>query len=176
MARAGRKRKVDADRYPNGAVKPEEHPSPCVTKRLILASMAGMADPQWGTVAGRYFLTGALNSTQYEAAKRYGMVCEAYTGLILGPRPPKTSTGERGIVGSKIDPDTEMGEREAEHHIKARQRYDQTKSVMVGYSIEIERDLQRFCVGIGIVPDYDKFQEIKKILTKLAEFWKIDVR
>lgn len=176
MARPGRKRKIDADRYPNGAVKPENHPSPCVTKRLIMASLAGMADPQWGTVAGRYYLSGALDPNQYEAAKKYGMICEAYTQVLMGPRPPKTSSGEPASVSSQIDPDTDLGQVEAEHHVRTRQRYNQTKTILLGYDPMIERELTRFCVGLGSIPNYEDFRTIKKILTDFAEFWKIDVK
>ena len=58
MARAGRKRKLDAPRYPNGQVKPsEQEPSPTLVKRLASYSLAGMQDPQWGTVAGVFYLS-----------------------------------------------------------------------------------------------------------------------
>lgn len=176
MARPGRKRKMDVDRYANGSPKPDDQPSPCVTKRLVMASLAGMADPQWGTVAGRYYLSGALDPNQYEAAKKYGVLCETYSKAVLGPKPPKTSTGERGSVGGDIDPDTELGQLEADNHVRARQRYNQAKTMLLGHSPIIERELNRFCVGLGEIPNYEDFIQIKKILTEFAEFWKIDVK
>ena len=176
MARAGRKRKLDADRYPNGSVKPEEGPSPCATKRLIMASLAGMADPQWGTVAGRYFLSGVINPNQYEAAKKFGALCETYTQVLLGPRHPKTSTGERKMVPGDVDPDTELGQIEADYHVRARQRYNQAKTLLLGYNPTIERELEKFCIGNGHIPTYEDMRVIKQILTELADFWKIDVK
>mgnify|MGYP003338670561 FL=1 len=176
MARPGRKRKLNAYRYPNGSVKPEEGPSPCATKRLIMASLAGMADPQWGTVPGRYFLSGMLDHNQYEAAKKYGALCEAYAQVLLGPRHPKTSTGERGSISSTVDPDTELGQIEADFHIRTRQRYNQAKTLLLGYSPAIERELEKFCVGNGNIPTYEDMRIIKQVLAELAMFWKIDVK
>lgn len=176
MARAGRKRKLDAERYPNGMVKPDDGPSPCATKRLITASLAGMADPQWGTVAGRYFLSGVIDHNQYEAAKKYGALCEAYAQILLGPRQPKTSTGERGSISSDVDPDTEIGQMEADFHIRTRQRFNQTKTALLMYSPSVQRELERFCVGAGIIPNYEDMRIIKSILTDLANLWKIDVK
>lgn len=176
MARPGRKRKIDADRYPGGQVKPEDSPSPCVTKRLMMAALAGMADAQWGTVAGRYYLTGNIDINQYEAAKRFGSICETYTQVMLGPRNPKTSTGEPGVISSEIDPDTEVGQDEADRHIKTRQRYEEARLYLMGYNPRIETELVKFCVGPGTVPTYETMRQIKEVLTALAAMWRIDVK
>ena len=176
MARAGRKRKLDAERYPNGMVKPEEAPSPCATKRLIMASLAGMADPQWGTVIGRYFLSGYLDPNQYEAAKRYGAICEAYAIMLQGPRPPKTSTGEMGTLSSQVDPDTELGQAEADYHKRTKERYDQVKTILMAYGTVVENEMTKMSVGVGAIPSYESLIKIKKILDELVLLWRIDVK
>jgi len=176
MARAGRKRKIDAERYPGGQAKPEETISPCVTKRLMMAALAGMADAQWGTVAGRYFLSGMLDQGQYEAAKRYGALSEAYAQVILGPRPPKTSTGERGSISNEVDPDTDAGQVEVDRHIRTRQKYNEAKVLLMGYAPEMEVELSKFCVGTGMIPNYEIMRDLKIILSALADLWKIDAK
>ncbi len=176
MARAGRKRKLDAERYPGGQVKPDDSPSPCATKRLMMAALAGMADAQWGTVAGRYYLTGTIDQAQYEAAKRFGSLCEAYAQVMLGPRSPRTSTGERGSVGYDVDPDTEIGQVEAELHVKTRQRYNEARMLLIGYGPSMEVELSKFCVGEGYVPNYEVMLQIKNALSALASMWRIDLK
>ena len=67
MARAGRKRKIDAPRFPNGQVKPgEQEPSPTLVKRLAAYSLAGMQDPQWGSIPGVFYLSKKIDETEYE--------------------------------------------------------------------------------------------------------------
>lgn len=155
-------------------MKPDDSPSPCATKRLMMAALAGMADAQWGTVAGRYYLTGNIDNSQYEAAKRFGALCEAYAQIMLGPRAPKTSTGERGSVGNEVDPDTELGQAEADRHVKTRQRYNEARVLLIGYSPNVEMELSKFCMGSGSIPTYETMRDIKSALTALALMWRID--
>lgn len=157
-------------------MKPDDSPSPCATKRLMMAALAGMADAQWGTVAGRYYLTGTIDHNQYEAAKRFGSLCEAYAQVMLGPRSPKTSTGERGSVGYEIDPDTDNGQAEVDRHVKTRQRYNEARVLLTGYGPSMEIELSKFCVGGGSVPNYEVMIQIKDALSALALMWRIDVK
>lgn len=157
-------------------MKPDDSPSPCATKRLMMAALAGMADAQWGTVAGRYYLTGTIDHNQYEAAKRFGSLCEAYAQVMLGPRSPKTSTGERGSVGYEIDPDTDSGQAEVDRHVKTRQRYNEARVLLTGYGPSMEIELSKFCVGGGSVPNYEVMIQIKDALSALALMWRIDVK
>ena len=157
-------------------MKPDDSPSPCATKRLMMAALAGMADAQWGTVAGRYYLTGTIDQNQYEAAKRFGSLCEAYAQVMLGPRAPKTSSGEKGSVGYEVDPDTDIGQAEADRHVKTRQRYNEARVLLIGYSPSMEIELSKFCVGEGSVPNYEVMIQIRDALSALASMWRIDVK
>jgi hypothetical protein len=142
----------------------------------MMAALAGMADAQWGTVAGRYYLTGTIDQNQYEAAKRFGSLCEAYAQVMLGPRAPKTSSGEKGSVGYEVDPDTDIGQAEADRHVKTRQRYNEARVLLIGYSPSMEIELSKFCVGEGLVPNYEVMIQIRDALSALASMWKIDVK
>ena len=57
MSKAGRKRKI-GERFPSGQIRPtDDGPSPAAVKRLHSASLLGMADPTWGSIAGLYYLS-----------------------------------------------------------------------------------------------------------------------
>ena len=173
-SRAGRKRKVDAVRYPNGDIKPTHDISPITIKRLMMAAAARMADAEWATVMGRYFLTGQISSEQYEAAKKFGALSESYDRMMQGPKPPAQVTGER-IISAQIDPFSEAGEAEVERHKMVSETVDKLRMV-IGSRGTFE-DMRRMCAGIGELPDnYAQFLMVKAALGNLVVFWKIDSR
>lgn len=174
MAKPGRKRKLDVDRYPNGDIKPANELSPTIVKRLMMAAAAKMVDAEWGSVIGRYFLTGQLSSAQYEAAKKFGALSESYDRMMQGPKPPAKSTGER-IVTVQIDPWSEAGEAEVERHKLVAENLDKLRGV-IGDRIIFD-DLRRMCAGVGELPEnYARFLQVKAALGSLVIFWKIDSR
>ena len=106
-----------------------------LAKRLMLASLAQMADKEWSTVAGIYFLSGKINSTQYEAARRFSALHESYMNCLQGPRRPYTSSGEKGSLGAPVDVDTSAGIDEANRHIGIMQRYNDAHVVLTASEI-----------------------------------------
>lgn len=170
MARGGRKRRVDVDRYPGGQIRrPDDH-SPTLTKRLVTAALAGMADPQWGTIPGQFYLSGKISDTQYEASRRFSAVMQDYALAFLGPAPPRTSTGERGSYSAPVDPDTEEGEREAMRHMKANARYVEARRALTP---QVEHELCKFCGSFGHIPSYQELILIKNGLDALVCLWRI---
>ena len=170
MARGGRKRKINVERYPGGQIRRSEDYSPTLTKRLVMASLAGMADPQWGTIPGRYYLSGKLSESQYEASCRFTYVLSEYAIAFLGPAPPRSSTGQRGFPGSPADVDTPDGEREALRHLKSKNRYIEAKRVLTP---QIEQELSKFCGAFPHIPSYQELLLIKSGLDALVNLWRI---
>lgn len=174
MARAGRKRK-EGDRYPGGQIRPEDTgPSPTQAKRLMLASLARMADKEWSTVPGIYFLSGKINAAQYEAARRFSALHEAYLGCIQGPRRPYTSGGEKGSLGAPVDVETEAGMAEANRHIGVMQRYNDAHVALTSNGYMVEASVITFCEGLGQTPvGFEGLVRTRKGLDALAALWKI---
>lgn len=173
MARAGRKRKIGAERFPGGQVKPEEHVSPTQAKRLMMAALAGMADPQWGTIAGRYFLTGGLSSTEYEACRRYAVIRDSYARAMMGPPPPRTSSGQRGSLSGPVDPDSDMGASEAEAHQRAIKRYLEAQFILKSQGPAVEIEVSRFAGEHGAAPTFEELRRIRLGLRALASLWRM---
>ena len=172
MAKPGRKRKIDADRYPSGEVKPSHEISPIIAKRLMMAAAAKMTDSEWGTVVGRYFLTGQISSAQYEAAKKFGALAESYDRMMQGPKPPSQCMGER-IVSAQIDPFSEAGEAEVERHKVVSDSFEKIRGIVGNHLLFDE--MRRVCGGVGELPEnYARFLMIKAALGSLVIFWKID--
>ena len=161
---------MDVARYPGGQIKRDVEHSPALTKRLVMAALAGMADPQWATVPGRLYLAGKITEAQYEASRRFSMLIEDYAQAFLGPAPPRTSTGERGSYSAPVDPDTMDGEREAGRHVRVRLRYAEATHVMAP---QTEHELCKFCGNFPEVPSYEELLRIKSGLDALVALWRI---
>jgi hypothetical protein len=174
MARAGRKRKINVERYPSGEAKTDYTMSPTLSKRLMLASAAKLADEHWGSVVGRYYLTGQFDLAQYRAARRLGELVEAYDRTMQGPKPPSQVTGER-IKGAEIDPISEAGEAEAERHKSVAEQVQKIRSLLG--CRKLYEDTRRLCYGLGELPDnYERFLNIRHALGTLVIYWKIDTK
>lgn len=174
MARAGRKRK-EGERYPGGQIRPEDAgPSPTQAKRLMLASLARMADREWSTVPGIYFLSGKINSSQYEAARRFSALLESYLGCLQGPRRPYTSSGEKGSLGASVDVETDAGMAEANRHIGILQRYNDAHVTLTSTGYMVESCVVSFCDGLGQTPTgFEGLIRTKRGLDALVSLWKI---
>ncbi len=172
LGRPGRKRSQNVERYPSGDIKPKDEISPLVAKRMMIAAAAKMADREWSTAIGRYFLTGQLTQVQYEAARKLGALAESYDRVMMGPKPPGQCIGER-IKGADVDPFSEAGEKEAERHKTVAEAFEKARGV-VG-SRNVFEQSRRLCMGLGELPEsYESFILIKVALGNLAIFWKID--
>ena len=174
MARAGRKRK-NGERYPAGQIRPQDDgPSPAIVKRLRSAAILGMADPHWGSVAGLWYLQKVIDDSEYEAAKRFGDLHAQYIGVIGGPRPPKTSTGERMSKSQNVDVDTHQGDLEAQRHIAVMTKYNDVHTALLTLSPLTEAELIRFCAMPGETPTgHEGIIRIRAGLRALADLWKI---
>lgn len=176
MAKPGRKRK-SGDRFPSGQIRPEEQPpSPAAIRRLRNAALMGMADQQWGTMAGLFFLSKKIDEVEYETAKRFGDLHSRYVSVIGGPRPPKTSTGERPARAMQIDVDTEQGEAEAKRHVAILTSYNDAYSLLQSIGPSTEADMIRFCSVPGESPSgHAGLLRIKDGLRALAGLWNVRV-
>ena len=175
MSRPGRKRKIDAPRFPNGQAKPpDQTPSPILVKRLAAYSLAGMQDPQWGTIPGVYFLSKKIDEIEYETAKRFGTLYSQYTRVLNGPLKPKTATGEPSSASGQIDVDSAKGQQEADWHVSVMQRYNDVHTVLFALGPDIEGEVMRFCIDSGQTPlGWEGFLRLRKVLAALAGHWDI---
>jgi hypothetical protein len=171
-SRPGRKRKVNVERFPGGDIKPQEEVSPAVAKRMMLAASARFADETWGTVIGRYLLTGQITQVQYEAGRKFGALVESYDRIMLGPKPPGQSIGEK-IRGAEIDPNSEAGEAEVERHKQVLEAFDKAR-IVIGSHVVFEHT-RSVCKGVGEIPhSYEVFLMVRAGLGSLAVAWRID--
>jgi hypothetical protein len=136
-----------------------------------------MADPQWGSVAGIFYLSRKIDEIEYETAKRFGELHSQYVAVIGGPSQPKTSTGERRSVASQIDVDTDLGEEEARRHIHVMSRYNDAHTALLGIGPLAETDVIRFCSMPGESPaGYESMIRVRNGLAALAVLWKVSVK
>jgi hypothetical protein len=174
MARAGRKRKI-GERFPAGQIKPEESgASPSQIRRLRDAALAGMADPQWGSMAGIFYLSRKIDEIEYETAKRFGDLHTQYISVIGGPKSPKSSNPERGSLGISLDVDSELGEEETKKHINIMGRYNDAHTVLLGIGPAAEGDIIRFCSIPGESPaGHEAMLRVRWGLRALSVLWKV---
>lgn len=175
MSRPGRKRKLDAPRFPNGQVKPgEQEPSPTLVKRLAAYSLAGMHSEQWGSIPGIFYLSKKIDETEYETAKRFSNLYSQYLAAIGGPRAPKTSTGEQLGKSAQIDVDTDLGHREASRHTDVLDRYKDAHSALQNLGYGVTTEVINFCADSGQTPcGWEGMIKLKKGLNVLAILWNI---
>lgn len=177
MARAGRKRKI-GERFPAGQIKPEESgASPSQIRRLRDAALAGMADPQWGSMAGIFYLSRKIDEVEYETAKRFGDLHSQYISVIGGPRPPRSASIERASPVGSLDVDTELGEEEAQRHILIMNKYHDAHTILHGVGPSAEADIIRFCSIPGESPaGHEAMIRVRFGLRALSVFWKVGAK
>jgi hypothetical protein len=165
-SRPGRKRKVNVERFPGGDIKPQEEVSPAVAKRMMLAASAKMLSEEWGTVLGRYLLSGKITQEQYQAGRSFGNLCETYSRIMGGPKTPKGTSLEK-FKSQEVDVDSYRGEIEKEEHIIIIEQYNRTK-IIIGCN-ELFYRVRYLCEGNGNLPEnHEQFLLIKKALSQLA--------
>lgn len=175
MSRAGRKRKIGVERYPSGQIKREEEaPSPALVKRATLMSMIGLASPEFGTIAGLYFLRRMIDGYEYEAAKRFGDLHRQYAGCVGGPKRPTSVDMEGSIKQAPIDPDSDAGERERDRHIDILRRYNEAHVALRQAGHGVEYEVVQFCDGLGQTPaGHEAMLRLRSGLNALVILWKI---
>lgn len=127
MARAGRKRKPDVDRYPGGRIAKadrgdtvEQIKSTVVQQRIKMwgATLENASDQQWVCPLGQWRMQAkttrddsqGLSATQYEAIKRYITIRHLHrVAQGYGAENPKSISGEMvsgsGGIGYEYDDD-----------------------------------------------------------------------
>ena len=174
MARAGRKRKLDVARFPSGQIRREdEAPSPTLAKRASMMGLIGLADPAYGTVPGIFYLSRKIDSSEYEAAKRFADLYHLYLGCLVGPKPPAGQSMERG-AHNPIDVDSTAGERELARHVNVQDRYKDAQAALLGAGNGIEEEIIKFCHGNGQTPEgWEGMIRVRKGLAALIILWKV---
>ncbi len=172
---AGRQRLAGA-RYPSGNRRREERSNeywPSAIKRLTSAAVAGMHDPEWGTVIGRLYLEGKLTSREYAAGKRWAAVWAEYCIATGYPSPDPRSL----VIGAPTrseppDPESHAGAAEARRAKRARKRFEEAHAVLLKCGMQAESATRKLCEGIGQTPTgNEQFLHAKRGLESLARLW-----
>lgn len=148
-------------------------PSPTSAKRLRDAAVARMADPEWGSEAGRLFLAGKITATQYQAAKRWWSCREAYLVAIGSPMPyPLAPGGGSAHAGEDPPVDTKEGQRLLEKRHRAMDQYDDAVAAL-GTGVDLlaafRLTMEHEQAPIGAVG----LSNLAWCLDRLARHWRI---
>lgn len=109
------------------------------------ARLAGV-NPLYGTPAGMACAQGEITRDEYDQAVRIAEVEAAYREALQCKSVASPALGG-GSGGKPVDPESAAGEREAQRHAKAIQRYDAICASLRFRGAAIERATFRFALG-----------------------------
>ena len=178
---AGRPRKI-GERYPSGDLRKDhrgsksgyqERYAPAEIKRATDAAMAGLRDAHWGTVLGRFYLTGKLTGAQHAAGKRWAETWDDYCVAMGLPSPhPKSLVIGAPSRGEPPDPDSDAGRAAARSAERARKRFEAAHKILIREGMQAEKAVRDICEGVGKSPiGHEQFLHALRGLTALAKFW-----
>lgn len=172
---AGRQRMAGA-RYPSGDRRRDERSkeySPSAIKRMTSAAVAGMHDPEWGTVIGRLYLEGKLTSAQYATGKRWAATWAEYCTATGIPSPnPKSLVIGAPTRSEPPDPDSERGQAATRLAKRAIKRFDTAHAELLKCGMQAEAATRKLCEGLGETPlGHEQFLHAKRGLDALAKLW-----
>ena len=100
MAKAGRKRKQDVERYPSGDPKPEDARETVIAARTRLFGMDRdtAVRQESGTTLGRALQLGDISQEQHDAAREWEARSREYS-LALGSRRQRSASEFGGVGG-----------------------------------------------------------------------------
>lgn len=173
---AGRQRLAGA-RYPSGDRRRDERTnkeySPSAIKRMTSAAIAGMHDPEWGTVIGRLYLEGKLTSAQYATGKRWAATWKEYCDATGIPSPDPRSL----VIGAPTrseppDPDSPAGVKATLREDKVRKKFEKAHAILLRCGMQAEAATRKLCEGLGETPlGHEQFLHAKRGLDALAKLW-----
>ncbi len=165
--KAGRKRNIDSDRYPNGQTRPPtEDEIKNVARFPRLKELAGKSadDRRWGTQLGRLHWQGKLFEPQLLAGERLAEVVEKFRALKYPmPNHQRVSSPEQRSPGEATDP--------PDHVIKAiEDDYDgYFKAVLeVHRGVELWKALMNVCVQDLAPAGYQELKDLRAGLDVLS--------
>lgn len=175
-----KKSKIILVREPNGrasrAGELREYP-PAQVRRLRDAALAGMADPEWGTIPGRMFLAGKIDAAQYAAAKRWSERVAKYQQAINAPQPnPKALQFESGARGHDPDPASEEGRQRVAKDEAAIGQFNEAHAVLCGAGMISEAVVRNTCERDHWPVGQIEVEALNRGLLWLAEYWHLTNR
>lgn len=135
MARVGRKRKQNVERYRDGRVKPEtvaDIKSVVHAQRARVVPLKELDSEKASTPLGILHLNGKLTLAQYQAGVELTGVIARWRAAISAPSPNPVSMGGRSGPISMLDEATEIKRKR-----RAIEDYERTKGVLTdcGYAV-----------------------------------------
>lgn len=170
-----RKTKLVQVREPNGRSQrstDEKEYAPTRVRRLLDASMTGMADAEWGTPLGRLYVRRKVTAPMYAAGKRWAERVVKYHSAINAPPPdPKALAIGGGGHGKDPDPDSDEGQKRVKRDADAVTDFMAAHSVLVAAGKLPEHEVRRVCEH-GAEPDgHEGLLALNRGLLWLAEYW-----
>lgn len=165
------RRKVLAQREPNGRIQREPILAASQVRRLRDAALSGMRDPLWGTEIGRLFLAGKITDSMFAAGKRWGEQATLYSQAMCSPSPdPKAVCFDRS-GGEAPDPDSHEGRREARRHQRAVDSFTDAWVALKTYGMVSERIVRLVCERGQMLAGHQELIALSGGLSTLAGFW-----
>jgi hypothetical protein len=170
-----RRQKLVLVREPNGrssrSVDEKEY-APVRVRRLLDASMAGMADAEWGTALGRLYVRGKLTAPLYAAGKRWSERVAKYHMAIDAPQPnPKALVLEGRMGGTPPDPDSDEGKKRVERDHQSVTDFLTAHGVLIGAGMLAEAMVRNVCERDHQPEGHEQLMALNRGLLWLANHW-----
>ena len=171
MARPGRKKRADAERYPGGRIRQPHQRSKAkdvaTAQRLIEAARKRMEDPKWATPLGRLVLEEKLTARCMMAGEKWAELVGRYHKLVGAPRPTPAVMERTPGRALEVDPFDEEVARRAKSIERA---YRRASAAMVSLAdgIKVARVVNDLCVRQMYIT-HEELVHARQGLAKLAE-------
>jgi len=180
MVKSRKRQKLIVVREPNGRVSrstDEKEYAPTRVRRLLDASMAGMADAEWGTSLGRLYVRQKITTPMYAAGKRWSERVSKYHEAIDAPPPNARALVLEGRAGgTPPDPDSDEGKSRVKRDTQAVTDFLAAHSVLVAAGIMAEAMVRNVCERDTQPEGHEQQIALNRGLLWLAEYWDLTNR
>jgi hypothetical protein len=150
--------------------KDSELMSPAEVHRLTCAAASGIRDPTFGTVLGGLYLRGKIAASEYAAGLRWHQLVVEYDDACQAPRAPRSPALET-FNGMPIDPDSEIGVREARRHKQAVASYTEGRQALRLAGAIAGEVVHAVCIDQRLPAGVAENNALRKGLRALSDRW-----
>ena len=171
MAKQGKHKRVDAERYPGGRIKQPHQRSKVkdvvTAQRLLEAVRRGKEDPRWGTPLGQLALEDKITATCMTAGEKWAELVDSYHRLIGTPRLSPAILERAPGRALQVDPYDEAQVRRAKS-VEKSYRVASASMVSLPDGIRVARVIHELCV-LGQHITYEELVHARRGLAVLAQ-------